>query len=110
MRCSNQLSYEATDVESWSFVGREETVRNECEVIIWHISYIELRMRGQVSYDPSSYERNLCSWVYRSLQKVRTETGFEPMISRYRCDALDTGAPLTAGDLWVFRSLRGRNV
>ena len=33
VRRSNQLSYEATDVESWSFVGPKEPVRNECEVI-----------------------------------------------------------------------------
>ena len=31
--CSNQLSYEATDVGSGSFVGPMEPVRNECEVI-----------------------------------------------------------------------------
>ena len=29
----SQLSYEATDVGSWSFVGSNEPVRNECEVI-----------------------------------------------------------------------------
>ena len=33
VRRSNQLSYEATEVESWSFVGSNEPVRNECEVI-----------------------------------------------------------------------------
>ena len=30
LRRSNQLSYEATDIESWSFVGPKELVRNEC--------------------------------------------------------------------------------
>ena len=30
---SNQLSYEATDFGSWSFVGSNEPVRNGCEVI-----------------------------------------------------------------------------
>ena len=30
---SNQLSYEATDVGSWSFVGSNEPVRDECEFI-----------------------------------------------------------------------------
>ena len=30
VRRSNQLSYEATDVGSWSFVGPKEPVRNEC--------------------------------------------------------------------------------
>ena len=30
---SNQLSYEAIDVRSWSFVGSNQPVRNECEVI-----------------------------------------------------------------------------
>ena len=30
---SNQLSYGATDVGSWSFVGSNEPVSNECEMI-----------------------------------------------------------------------------
>ena len=36
---SNLLSYEATDVGSWSFVGSNEPVRNEREVIyeMFHI-------------------------------------------------------------------------
>ena len=36
---SSQLSYEATDVGSWSFVVPKEPLRNECEVIyeIFHI-------------------------------------------------------------------------
>ena len=40
MRRSNQLSYEATDVGSWSFVGSDKPVRNECEMIyeIFHIA------------------------------------------------------------------------
>ena len=33
VRRSNKLRYEATDVGSWSFVGSNEPVRNECEVI-----------------------------------------------------------------------------
>ena len=33
VRWSNQLSYEATDVGSWSFVGPKKPVRNEFEVI-----------------------------------------------------------------------------
>ena len=33
VRRSNQLNYEATDVGGWSFVGSNEPVRNECEVI-----------------------------------------------------------------------------
>ena len=36
----------------------KEPVRNECEVIIWNISYIELRMLNQVSYDPRSCGSN----------------------------------------------------
>ena len=39
VRRTNQLSYEATDVGSSSFVGSNEPVRNECEVIyeMFHI-------------------------------------------------------------------------
>ena len=36
---SNQLSYKATEVRSWSFVGSNEPLRNEYEVIyeMFHI-------------------------------------------------------------------------
>ena len=39
VRLSNQLSYEATDVGSWSFVSSNEPVKNGCEVIyeMFHI-------------------------------------------------------------------------
>ena len=39
---------------------------------IWNVSYIELRMWNQVSYDPRSNERNLSNCVYRSLKKFIT--------------------------------------
>ena len=56
------------------------------------------------SYDPRSYERNFCNCV-KNPEKLRTSTGFEPVTSRYRCDALTNWAmkPLTlgAGHLWV---------
>ena len=42
---------------------------------------------NQVSYDHRSYERNLSNCVQKP-EKVRTSTGFEPVTSRYRCDAL----------------------
>ena len=56
------------------------------------------------SYDPRSYGRNFCNWV-KTPEKFRTSTGFEPLTSRYRCDALTNWAmkPLTLGaaHLWV---------
>ena len=55
VRHSNQLSYEATDIGSWSFVGSNDPVRNEYWSYIWNISYIEQQMWNQVSYDPRSY-------------------------------------------------------
>ena len=75
VRHSNQLSYEATDVRSWSFVGPKEPVRIKYEVIIRNISYIELRMWNQVSYDPRSYKSNLCNCLYRSLKKSGLQRG-----------------------------------
>ena len=47
VRRSNQLSYEGTDVGSWSFVGPREPVRNECEVIyeIFHILNCECEIK-----------------------------------------------------------------
>ena len=56
------------------------------------------------SYDLRSYERNFSNCVEKP-EKFRTSTGFEPVTSRFRCDALTNWAmkPLTlgAGHLWV---------
>ena len=52
-----------------------------------NVSYIELRILNQVSYDHRSYECNLSSCVQKP-EKVRTSTGFEPMTLRYWCDTL----------------------
>ena len=43
-------------------------------------------LHSQVSYDHRSYERNLSNCVWKP-EKVRTSTGFEPVTSRYWCDA-----------------------
>ena len=47
-------------------------------------------------------------------EKVKTSTGFEPVTSRYWCDALTNWAMKTlilgAGHLWVLRSPCGMNV
>ena len=52
MRRSNQLSYEATDVGSWSFVGSNVPVRNEW-TMKWYMKWIisELRIWNQVKLD-----------------------------------------------------------
>ena len=49
VRRSNQLSYEATDVGSWSFVGSNGPVRNE-SMMKWYMKWIifELRIWNQV--------------------------------------------------------------
>ena len=64
------------------------------------------------SYDPRSYERNFCNCVKKP-EKFRTSTRFEPVTSRYRCDALTNWAmkPLTlgAGHLWVLMFPWGMN-
>ena len=50
VRRSNQLSYEATDVGSWSFVGSNGPVRNE-SMMKWYMKWIihELRIWNQVN-------------------------------------------------------------
>ena len=49
VRRSNQLSYEATDVRSWSFVGSNVPVRNE-STMKWYMKWFiyELRIWNQV--------------------------------------------------------------
>ena len=89
VRRSTQLSYEATDAERWSFVGSNVPVRNESMMkwYIWNGSYMNCGYEIKWSYDPRSYERNYCNYVEKP-EKFRTSTGFEPVTSRYRCDAL----------------------
>ena len=60
---------------------------------IWNSSYIELRIWNQVSYDPRSYERNLCNCVYRSLKNAGRQQGLNP-------GPRDTGATLWPTELW----------
>ena len=45
---------------------------------------------------------NLCNWVKKP-EKFRTSTGFEPVTSQYRCDALPT-------DLWSHRRWEQVNI
>ena len=42
---------------------------------------------NQVSHDHRSFEHNLSNCEQKP-EKVRTSMGFEPVTSRYRCDAL----------------------
>ena len=48
VRRSNQLSYEATDVESWSFVSSNEPVRNRREVI-YEMFHIHLCLQSSIA-------------------------------------------------------------
>ena len=45
------------------------------------------KMKPQMSYDPHSWECNFSNRVVKT-EKFRTSTGFEPVTSRYRCDAV----------------------
>ena len=70
------------------------------------------RYKNKWSYDLRSYQRNFCNCVEKP-EKFRTSTGFEPVTSRFRCDALTNWAmkPLTlgAGHLWVLMVPWGMN-
>ena len=66
---------------------------------------LNCRFWNQVSHDHRSCERNLSNCVKKP-EKVRTSTGFEPVTSRYRCDALANWAMHDATDVgsWSFVS------
>ena len=88
VRRSNQLSYEATDVGSWSFVGSNGPVRNE-SMMKWYMKCImyELRIWNQVKLWSSQLWEQFLQ-LRRKPEKFRTSTWFEPVTSRFRCDAL----------------------
>ena len=85
--------YRCDGATNWSFVGHMEPVRNECEVIICSISYIELRMWNQVSYVPRRYKSKLCNCVYRSRKKSGLQRGLNPY-------PRDTGAMVQPTEPW----------
>ena len=79
---------------------------------IWNESYMNWEYEIKWSYDLRSWERNFCNCVEKP-EKFWTSTGFEPVTSRFRCDALTNWAmkPLTlgAGHLWVLMVPWGMN-
>ena len=86
---SNQMSYEAIDVGSWSFVGYNVPMMNEStNDMIYEMNHkSNCGYEIKCSYDLRSYGRNFCNCVEKP-ENFRTSTGFEPVTSRYRCDAL----------------------
>ena len=67
---SNQLSYEATDVGSWSFVRSNEPVKNGCEVIyeMFHISNcgFEIKWAMIIAVMRSQVQTLLKSWLLQA--------------------------------------------
>ena len=79
---------------------------------IWNESYMNCGYEIKWSYDLRSCEHNFCNCVEKP-EKFRTSTGFEPVTSRFRCDALTNWAmkalTLGAGHLWVLMVPWGMN-
>ena len=69
VRRSNQLNYEATDVENWSFVGSNEPVRNECEVT-YEIFHVKPVSRGHGFKHPWNPE--FLRLLHTQLHKLRS--------------------------------------
>ena len=63
-------------------------------------------MSNQVSYDPRSYEHNLCNCGLKP-EKFRTSMGFEPVTSRYWCNALTNARSHVQTPLksWIFQAI-----
>ena len=73
VRHSNHLSYEATDVESWSFVSSIEPVKNGCEVIyeMFHILNCRFEMTFHISLQYWLYTVNVQVYQYRRIVMYR---------------------------------------
>ena len=85
-----QLSYEATDVGSRSIVGSYVPVKKMSVNDIWNKSYMNCGNEMKVKKRSSQWTQfmQLRKEVWK--KKFRASTGFEPVNSRYRCDALPT--------------------
>ena len=84
-----QLSYEATDVGSRSIVGLYVHVKEMSGNDMWNKSYMncgnEMKMKKWSWQWTQFMQLRKEDW-----KKFRTSTGFEPVTSRYRWDALPT--------------------
>ena len=69
---------------------------------IWNGSYMNCGYEIKWSYDPRSYERNFCNCILEKPEKFRTSTGFEPLTSRYQCNALTNWAMKPVTDVGSF--------
>ena len=76
--CSNQMSYEATDVGSWSIMCSYVPVK-EMKVIDVP------RKWNQMKNDPRSYVRNLCNCIRGCIAPVSRGHGFKPHWSPEFC-------------------------
>ena len=80
--------------------------------MVYEMNHMNCGYEIKWSYDLRSYERNFYNCVEKP-EKFRTSTGFEPVTSRFRCDALTNWAmkPLTLGacHLWVLMVPSGMN-
>ena len=102
---SNQLSYEATDVGSRSIVGSYVPVKEMNVNNVYEINHIWIAdMKSNEGWSSQLWTQFM-QLRKEAWKNFRTSTGFEPVTSRYRCDALTNWAmkPLTlgAGQLWV---------
>ena len=71
VRCSYQLSYEATDVGSRSIVGSYVPVKE--------INVNDVYERNQMKDDSRRCERNLCKEAWKKKKKkIRTSQGLNP--------------------------------
>ena len=82
----NQLSYEATDVGSWSFVGSNGPERNESTMkwYIWSESYMTWGYEIKWSYDLRSYGRNVCNCVVEKPEKY-VDDNLESRLNVSKC-------------------------
>ena len=72
LKLENKMKFDVILFSSFKLVKQ---YRN-CEVI-WNISYIELQMWSQVSFDPRKYERNLCNCECRGLKNSGLQRGLK---------------------------------
>ena len=101
---SNQLSYDYIYISHWRWeLESDVPVRNE-STMKWCMKWIiyELRIWNQVKLWSSHLWTQFLNCV-KKLENFRTSTGFEPVTSRYRCDALTNWAmkPLTLGTAFI---------
>ena len=86
-QCSFDVNSDNTYETETEYSSDCDTIKSINDEMVYEMNHMNCGYEIKLSYDLRSYERNFYNCVEKP-EKFMTSTGFEPVTSRFRCDAL----------------------